>query len=80
MAKALNLRIVAEGVETADQVRYLREQGVDWGQGWWYAKPMRADDFQSFVEQCNGSTGGSGFCCTAGSGNSSYTSTGSKGK
>ncbi|WP_153956547.1 EAL domain-containing protein [Cupriavidus necator] len=61
MAKALDLRIVAEGVETADQVRYLREQGVDWGQGWWYAKPMRADDFQSFAERCNGLAGGSGI-------------------
>lgn len=81
MAKALGLRIVAEGVESADQASYLREWGVEWGQGWWYAKPMRAEDFKSFVEQCNGSTGGSGFCCTAGNGNSSsHTLTGSKGK
>ncbi len=56
MAKALGLRIVAEGVESADQVRYFCEQGVDWGQGWWYAKPMSAHDFKSFTEQCNRST------------------------
>lgn len=39
MAHSLRLTVVAEGVETADQVRFLRDHGCDEMQGYYFAKP-----------------------------------------
>ena len=49
MAHSLGLTVVAEGVETPDQLRYLREQGCDEIQGYLLAHPMRADDCLKFL-------------------------------
>jgi diguanylate cyclase (GGDEF)-like protein len=40
MAHGLNLDVVAEGVETAAQMRYLREQGCDQMQGYYFSRPV----------------------------------------
>ena len=53
MAKRLGLRIIAEGVETKEQAEYLREQGVDCGQGWYYTRALPAADFIEFVRRFN---------------------------
>jgi EAL domain-containing protein (putative c-di-GMP-specific phosphodiesterase class I) len=42
LAKALGLKVVAEGVETEGQNRLLREMGCDQLQGYLFAKPMSA--------------------------------------
>ena len=47
MAHALDLRVVAEGVETADQVVRLRTLGCDEAQGFFYARPGPAADIDA---------------------------------
>ncbi|WP_264645350.1 EAL domain-containing protein [Candidatus Symbiopectobacterium sp. NZEC127] len=45
LAHRLNLKIVAEGVETARQLHYLTQHGVGYIQGFLYAKPMDNENF-----------------------------------
>jgi EAL domain-containing protein (putative c-di-GMP-specific phosphodiesterase class I) len=49
MAHSLGLNVVAEGVESAEQVEYLREQGCDEIQGHWLSLPLGADQCLSFL-------------------------------
>ncbi|MBO5353791.1 MAG: EAL domain-containing protein [Lachnospiraceae bacterium] len=45
LAKKLNMKIVAEGIESREQVEFLTEQGCDLIQGYFYAKPMPVAEF-----------------------------------
>ncbi len=45
LAGALDLKVVAEGVETELQRDWLRAQGCDLAQGWLFGKPLRAEAF-----------------------------------
>jgi len=40
MGHSLGLHVVAEGVERRDQLDFLRREGCDEYQGYWFAKPM----------------------------------------
>lgn len=51
LAKSLDISLVIEGVETADQHRYLIELGCTFAQGFFYATPMPATDFLARQEQ-----------------------------
>ena len=51
MAKALNLLIVAEGIETKEQLDYLVEHQVGFGQGWLFSKPVSALDFMDYFNR-----------------------------
>lgn len=50
IGQSFSLRVVAEGVESADQVVRLRELGCDDIQGFYAAPPMRADEFPVWLE------------------------------
>ena len=47
LARQMNLLVVAEGVETATQMECLRQIGCDYAQGFFFAKPMPAPDFEA---------------------------------
>ncbi len=51
LAKSLNLKIVAEGVEKTEQHRLLRELGCDQMQGYLFGRPMERDSFEQFLLQ-----------------------------
>jgi len=42
VARAFNLRVTAEGVETDEQLESLASMGCDVGQGYWFARPAPA--------------------------------------
>jgi EAL domain-containing protein (putative c-di-GMP-specific phosphodiesterase class I) len=43
-AKALKLTVTAEGIEKEEQVKQLRALGCDWGQGYYFARPLSSDE------------------------------------
>ena len=45
MAHALNLKVVAEGVETVEQLELIEKMGVDIIQGYIFDKPLTESDF-----------------------------------
>ncbi|ROR39386.1 putative bifunctional diguanylate cyclase/phosphodiesterase [Caminibacter pacificus] len=53
MSKNLNLLTVAEGVEYQEQFEVLKELGVDYFQGYLFAKPLKKEEFEEFVKKLN---------------------------
>lgn len=45
LSRGLNLAVVAEGAEVIEQVEFLREHGCDLVQGFYYSRPLPADEF-----------------------------------
>jgi diguanylate cyclase (GGDEF)-like protein/PAS domain S-box-containing protein len=51
LARKMNLKAIAEGVETARQVERLLELGCEYGQGYYFSQPMEAKAAQQFMRQ-----------------------------
>ena len=49
MAHKLGLKVIAEGIETREQFDLLRQMQCDFGQGFYFARPMPAAEFEQFV-------------------------------
>jgi diguanylate cyclase (GGDEF)-like protein/PAS domain S-box-containing protein len=50
MAHGMKLKVVAEGVETAEQLEFLRREGCDEAQGYYLARPMPAEEFSRWFQ------------------------------
>ena len=53
LSKSLGYQVIAEGIENELQEAFLRENGCDVGQGYYFAKPMDASAFVAFTKEKN---------------------------
>ena len=53
LGHGMQLAVVAEGVETEAQHRFMLDHGCDGFQGYWFSQPLPRDDFVAFVRQRN---------------------------
>ena len=53
MAHEIGIKTVAEGVETEEQVSFLRQSGCDYIQGYYYSKPLPEEEFVEFLENAD---------------------------
>ncbi len=51
MARDLRLRVIAEGVETAEHLQFLRDHGCDEIQGFFFSRPLPAQDFRQLLQE-----------------------------
>ena len=51
MAHEIGIKTVAEGVETEEQVSFLRQSGCDYIQGYYYSKPVPIDQFEEVLRE-----------------------------
>ena len=63
LAKNLNLKLVAEGIETTDQCQFVSSLGCEMGQGFLFSAPLSAEEIAPYLED------GQVFPCRAASGN-----------
>lgn len=50
MAHSLGLKVVAEGVESEQPLKFMREHGCDEMQGCFLSKPLPVEQFESFLK------------------------------
>ncbi len=50
LARELDMEIIAEGVETAAQLDYLRDRGVPFAQGYLFAQPLPIGEFKAYLQ------------------------------
>lgn len=51
MAESLDMTVIAEGVEEEEQVKFLKELGCDYIQGYYFAKPMPQEQYEALTNQ-----------------------------
>lgn len=56
LGHSLRLKVVAEGVETAEQLDFLRHHGCDEVQGYYFSKPVPPEEFERMLSRWTGAT------------------------
>jgi EAL domain-containing protein (putative c-di-GMP-specific phosphodiesterase class I) len=51
LAKQMDLKVIAEGVETIEQFEFMKENGCDEVQGYYFHKPLSVDDFEKLITE-----------------------------
>lgn len=51
MARTLHVTVIAEGVETEEQYQFLRDAGCDQIQGFYFARPMNTESYESLIKR-----------------------------
>ncbi|MDV2684942.1 EAL domain-containing protein [Alkalihalophilus lindianensis] len=49
LGHSLQLKVIAEGVETKQQLAFLKNKGCDYVQGYYYSKPLTVDQYKQFL-------------------------------
>ena len=57
MGKSLNFKVVAEGIETSEQSDFLKENACEYGQGYYFSKPLAPQDIIPIVLTTNSREG-----------------------
>lgn len=57
MAKWLDMRVITEGIETVEQLSFLRSVGCEDGQGFYFARPIPEKDYTAMIEGASASGG-----------------------
>jgi len=50
LAHGLGLKVVAEGIENIQQLNFLKQLGCDYGQGYFFSRPITATEFQHYLK------------------------------
>ncbi|MEG1648001.1 MAG: GGDEF domain-containing phosphodiesterase [Bacilli bacterium] len=50
LAKELNMKVIIEGVENKEQVKLLKDMGCDYGQGYYYSKPLSIKEIEKLLK------------------------------
>jgi EAL domain-containing protein (putative c-di-GMP-specific phosphodiesterase class I) len=51
MAHSMEMKVIAEGVETEEQCEFLAQQGCDEIQGYLFSRPLAPDDFENLLRE-----------------------------
>lgn len=51
MAHGMNLKLVAEGIETAEEIDGMYKENIDYIQGYYYSRPLPMNEFLAFIEK-----------------------------